>query len=124
MLAAMGGAPSAPGSPPRCCWPGSASAWRTPRCRRRRSRPSSRATRASPSGLFSTGRYAGSIVAALLLALLLGDGGAHAGAFFALTAVAAGASALCALRLGGAPAVAAPVAGVLTGGPARGSRLG
>jgi MFS family permease len=56
------------------------------------------------SGLFSTGRYAGSIVAALLLALVLGDGGAHAGAFFAVTAVAAGASALCALRLGATPA--------------------
>ncbi len=52
------------------------------------------------SGLFSTGRYAGSIVAALLLAALLGGGGsAHAGAFFALTALAAGGSALLALRL-------------------------
>jgi DHA2 family methylenomycin A resistance protein-like MFS transporter len=55
------------------------------------------------SGLFSTGRYAGSIVAALLLGVLLGDSGAHAGAFFAVTAVAAGASALFALRLGGSP---------------------
>lgn len=56
------------------------------------------------SGLFSTGRYAGSIVAALLLAALLGgDGSAHAGAFFALTALAAGGSALLALRLGAIP---------------------
>jgi MFS family permease len=54
------------------------------------------------SGLYSTGRYAGAIVAALLLAVLLGDGGAggHAAAFFAITAVAAGASALLSLRLG------------------------
>lgn len=52
------------------------------------------------SGLFSTGRYAGSIVAALLLALLLGEGGVHAGAFFAVTAAAAAGSALFALRLG------------------------
>ncbi len=60
------------------------------------------------SGLFSTGRYAGSIVAALLLAALLGGGdGAHAGAFFALTALAAGGAAALALRLGGSPPGAA-----------------
>lgn len=54
------------------------------------------------AGLYSTGRYSGSIVAALLLAALLGHGAVHAAAFFAVTAVAAGASALLALRLGGA----------------------
>jgi len=51
------------------------------------------------AGLFSTGRYAGSIVSALLLAALLGHGSAHAVAFFAITATAAGVSALLALRL-------------------------
>ncbi len=53
------------------------------------------------AGLFSTGRYAGSIVSALLLAALLGHGSSHAVAFFAITAAAAGTSALLALRLGG-----------------------
>ncbi|MBW3652886.1 MAG: MFS transporter [Actinobacteria bacterium] len=53
------------------------------------------------AGLFSTGRYAGSIVSALLLAALLGDADVHAHAFFAITALAAGASALLALRLRG-----------------------
>ena len=53
------------------------------------------------SGLFSTGRYAGSIVAALLLAALLGGGAVRAGSFFVVLAVAAGGSALLALRLGG-----------------------
>lgn len=51
------------------------------------------------SGLFSSGRYAGSIVSALLLAALLGHGSSHAVLFFAITAFAAGASALLALRL-------------------------
>jgi len=60
------------------------------------------------AGLFSTGRYAGSIVAALLLALLLGHGSEHAVAFFAITATAAGGSALLALRLGGGAARPAP----------------
>jgi len=55
------------------------------------------------AGLFSTARYSGSIVAALLLATLLGGGGEHAQAFFALTALSAGGSALLALRLGGPP---------------------
>lgn len=54
------------------------------------------------AGLFSTGRYAGSIVSALLLAALLGHDSSHAAAFFAITAVAAAASALLALRLEGA----------------------
>jgi MFS family permease len=57
------------------------------------------------AGLYSTGRYAGSIVAALLLAVLLEHGGGHASAFFAITAVAAAASALLALRLDGERAV-------------------
>jgi sugar phosphate permease len=52
------------------------------------------------AGLFSTGRYAGSIVSAGLLALILGHGTGHAGTFFAVTAVVAGAAALLALRLG------------------------
>jgi MFS family permease len=51
------------------------------------------------AGLYSTGRYAGSIGSAALLALVLGDGTAHAGAFFAVTAVAAAGAALLALRL-------------------------
>jgi DHA2 family methylenomycin A resistance protein-like MFS transporter len=51
------------------------------------------------SGLFSTGRYAGSLVAAGLLAALLGGGTAHAGTLFALTAVAAAAATALALRL-------------------------
>ncbi|HTN25832.1 MAG TPA: MFS transporter [Solirubrobacteraceae bacterium] len=52
------------------------------------------------AGLYSTGRYAGSIGSAALLALVLGHGTAHAGAFFAVTAVAAAGAALLALRLG------------------------
>ena len=52
------------------------------------------------AGLYSTGRYAGSIVSAALLALVLGHGTEHAGAFFAVTAVAAAGAALLALRLG------------------------
>jgi MFS family permease len=60
------------------------------------------------AGLFSTGRYAGSIVSALLLAALLGDGSEHAVAFFAITAAAAGGSALLALRLDGGAARPAP----------------
>ena len=59
------------------------------------------------AGLFSTGRYSGAIVSALLLAALLGHGSSHAVAFFAITAVAAGASALLALRLDGGPPRAA-----------------
>ena len=60
------------------------------------------------AGLFSTARYAGSIGSALLLAALLGSGGEHAQAFFAVAALSAGASALLALRLrGGGSAVAA-----------------
>jgi MFS family permease len=63
------------------------------------------------SGLFSTGRYAGSIVAAALLAALLGHGSGHAAMLFTLTTVAAGGAAVLALRLGTAPAVQrAPVA--------------
>ena len=66
------------------------------------------------AGLYSTGRYAGSIVSAGLLALVLGHGTGHAGAFFAVTAVAAAGAALLALRLGpprGAAAIApAPAA--------------
>jgi multidrug resistance protein len=57
------------------------------------------------AGLFSTGRYAGSVVSALLLAALLGHGVSDAGLFFAITAVAAGGSALLALRLEGGGAV-------------------
>ncbi|MDP8968159.1 MAG: hypothetical protein M3N04_06135, partial [Actinomycetota bacterium] len=53
------------------------------------------------AGLFSTGRYAGSIVSALLLAALLGDADVHAHAFFSIIALAAAASALLALRLRG-----------------------
>ena len=65
------------------------------------------------SGLFSSGRYAGSIVSALLLAALLGHGSAHAAAFFTITAVAAAASALLALRLDGArPGRSAAVEGM------------
>jgi MFS family permease len=52
------------------------------------------------AGLYSTGRYAGSIVSAGLLALVLGHGTQHADAFFAVTAVAAAGAALLALRLG------------------------
>ncbi len=52
------------------------------------------------AGLFSTGRYAGSIVSAGLLALVLGHGTEHAGAFFAVTALAAAGATLLALRLG------------------------
>jgi MFS family permease len=51
------------------------------------------------AGLYSTGRYAGSIVSAGLLALVLGHGTQHAGAFFAVTAVAAAGAVLLALRL-------------------------
>jgi MFS family permease len=54
------------------------------------------------SGLFSTGRYTGSIVSAGLLAGVLGHGGAHAATLFALTAATAAAAAVLALRLGGA----------------------
>lgn len=63
------------------------------------------------SGLFSSGRYAGSIVSALLLATLLGHGSSHAVVFFAITASAAGASALLALRLDGARTRGAAVEG-------------
>lgn len=52
------------------------------------------------AGLYSTGRYAGSIVSALLLALVLGDGSEHATAFFAIAAVAAAGAVALALRLG------------------------
>jgi MFS family permease len=52
------------------------------------------------AGLYSTGRYAGAIVSAGLLAALLGHGTQHAGAFFAVTCAAAGAATLLALRLG------------------------
>jgi MFS family permease len=54
------------------------------------------------AGLFSTGRYAGAIVSAALLALVLGHGTAHAGAFFAITAVAAAGAVVLATGLGGA----------------------
>jgi hypothetical protein len=47
--------------------------------------------------------YGGSIGSALLLAALLGGGSRHAQAFFTIAALSAGASALLALRLGGAP---------------------
>jgi len=64
------------------------------------------------AGLFSTARYSGGIVSALLLAALLGHGGEHAQAFFAIAAIAAAGSALLALRLGGPPrpALAPPAA--------------
>ena len=53
-----GGAPRRPpGWPRRCSSRASASASPTRRCRRRRSRPSTRATPASPPGLYSSGRY-------------------------------------------------------------------
>jgi len=55
------------------------------------------------AGLFSTARYGGSIVSALLLAALLGHGSEHAQAFFAIAALSAAGSALLALRLGGPP---------------------
>jgi len=54
------------------------------------------------AGLFSTARYGGSIVSALLLATLLGGGSEHAQAFFAVAALSAGGAAWLALRLGGA----------------------
>ena len=56
------------------------------------------------SGLFSTGRYMGSIVSAGLLAALLGSGAGHPAALFAITAAAALAATVLALRLGGARA--------------------
>jgi MFS family permease len=62
------------------------------------------------AGLYSTGRYAGSIVSAGLLALVLGHGSGHAGAFFAVTAIAAAGAALLALRLSTPGAGAAIVA--------------
>ncbi|HUR85540.1 MAG TPA: MFS transporter [Solirubrobacteraceae bacterium] len=52
------------------------------------------------AGLYSTGRYAGSIVSAGLLAVVLGGGAQHAPAFFAVTAVAAAGAVVLALRLG------------------------
>jgi MFS family permease len=63
------------------------------------------------SGLFSTGRYAGSIVSALLLGALLGHDSGHAATLFALTTAAALAAAALALRLGGPdrPAAVVPV---------------
>jgi predicted MFS family arabinose efflux permease len=64
------------------------------------------------SGLFSSGRYTGSIVSSALLAVLLGHGAGHAGVLFAVTAGTALAAAALALRLGGsrpaAPAALAP----------------
>jgi multidrug resistance protein len=61
------------------------------------------------AGLFSTGRYAGSIVSAGLLALVLGHGTVDADVFFTVTAVAAAGAALLALRLG-PPRFAAAIA--------------
>lgn len=58
------------------------------------------------AGLFSTARYGGSIVSALLLATLLGGGSEHAQAFFAVAALSAAGAALLALRLGGPPRLA------------------
>ncbi len=52
------------------------------------------------AGLYSTGRYAGSIVSAGLLTLLLAGGSGHASLFFAVTAIAAAGAVLLALRLG------------------------
>jgi EmrB/QacA subfamily drug resistance transporter len=57
------------------------------------------------SGLFSTARYLGSILAASLLGLLLGaHGGGHFGTLIAICAGAAAASAIAALALPGAAA--------------------
>jgi DHA2 family methylenomycin A resistance protein-like MFS transporter len=61
------------------------------------------------AGLFSTGRYAGAVVSAALLALVLGDGTEHASAFFAIASGAALGAVLLALRLG-APREGAVVA--------------
>lgn len=52
------------------------------------------------SGLYSTGRYLGSIGSAILLAAVLGDGSAHAGALFATAAGAASAATAFGLTLG------------------------
>jgi MFS family permease len=60
------------------------------------------------SGLFSSGRYTGSIVASALLAVLLGHGSGHAGALFAVTAGTALVAAGLALRLGAAAPAATP----------------
>jgi MFS family permease len=67
------------------------------------------------SGLFSTGRYAGSIVAALLLGALLGHGSEHAGTLFALTTLAAVAAAALTLRLPAPRPAVSPTAFVRAG---------
>jgi MFS family permease len=55
------------------------------------------------AGIYSTGRYLGSIGSAALVAGLLGAGTDHAGTLFALSALAAMASAVVALALPGRP---------------------
>jgi DHA2 family methylenomycin A resistance protein-like MFS transporter len=60
------------------------------------------------SGLFSSGRYTGSIVSSALLAVLLGHGTGHAGALFTVTAGTALLAAALALRLGDAAPRAVP----------------
>jgi EmrB/QacA subfamily drug resistance transporter len=65
------------------------------------------------SGVFSTARYLGSIVAASLLGLLLGSsGGGDFGALLAICAGVAGLSAVVALALPGAPARVSPAVAV------------
>lgn len=102
MLAAMGAAPSAPGLAGTLLLAGvglglAGAALQTAAIEAVDPRHAGMA-----AGLFSTGRYAGSIVSALLLAALLGHGSAHAVAFFAIIAAIAAAAALLALRLEGA----------------------
>jgi len=102
MLAAMGAAPSAPGLAGTLLLAGvglglAGAALQTAAIEAVDPRHAGMA-----AGLFSTDRYAGSIVSALLLAALLGHGSAHAVAFFAIIAAAAAAAALLALRLEGA----------------------
>ena len=63
------------------------------------------------SGLFSSGRYTGSILSSALLAVLLGHGTGHAGALFAVTAATALVAAALALRLDGAGAARTPAIG-------------
>jgi MFS family permease len=64
------------------------------------------------SGLFSTGRYMGSIVSAGLIAVLLGHGAGHPAALFTVTAAAALAATVMALRLSSTGSVAGRAAGI------------
>ena len=64
------------------------------------------------SGLYSSGRYTGSILSSALLAVLLGHGTDHAGALFAVTTVTALLAAALALRLDSPDPVPVAIAGV------------